>query len=309
MSEGATRPMDKLYARMKKYIVHADSPSRDPKLSRELTSEQRVEPQAPGNVGRSDIFTSSAPPHAFPSPYPATCSYEPFPCKDGVTSFGDPEWRRVPVSRNTCLPSASISIDELVERLSQLNVRGESRTKESHRPQCAATFAITVIPSRAPHPYLIPCRTHYFPNSPATFPSVRASATRLRAFKSPSPPSEPITLVPFVGPLMSTTPQRKTAPLPRRFPSRPQETLRDASPTMSESSTTSPSPRVFSPDCETRSCSFSSVSSFLPSPPKMCIQELPLSFGSPCRSLFEVPTYPFSDVFRDMPPNPLSPVS
>ncbi|KAF9245779.1 hypothetical protein BU15DRAFT_70849 [Melanogaster broomeanus] len=313
MAEGASLPMDKLYKRMSRYMVHGDEPPTTSQQAQELASQESFELQFTRNKDNRDVLSPPAPPHAFPSPYPPTCSYEPFLSKGGATSFGEPKWRRAPATRGTRPPSTSVTIDELVERFSQLNVRGE-RPKGSHDPRPhAATVAITVIPSRAPHPSLIPFKN---PPKPAVvvMPSVRAPTSRLRAFKSPSPTSKATTLVPLALPAISTKPtrERKTAPLPRRFPNRMQETRRDTTPAMSESSTTSPtcSSRVLSSDSDTRSCSFSSISSFPPSPSNVAttIQEFPVPLGSPCRSIFEVPAHSFGNIFGDMLPTPLSPV-
>ncbi|KIJ08121.1 hypothetical protein PAXINDRAFT_18716 [Paxillus involutus ATCC 200175] len=314
MSEGATIPLDKLYDRMKGYMVHANSSTRGRTPPQECTSKGEIESQTTPNSNRRDVFVSPAPPHAFPSLYPPSCPYEPFPCKIGATSFGESRWRRVPVSRGTCPRSTSIDIDELVERFSQLNVRGESHPKGLHDPRShAATVAITVIPSRAPHPSLVYCKKPHRIPTVTPFLSVPASTARLRPFQSPSPTSKPTTLVPLAEPVTSANShvKRKTAPLPRRFPSRMREIHRDATPAMSESSTTSPSvsPRVFSWDSDTRSCSFSSASSLLSSPPNVTATIGSLPFGSPCRSPFEVPADPFGFMFGDMLPTPLSSVS
>ena len=237
-----------------------------------------------------DTFASSSPPHAFPSSYPPTCHYDPFPCKSGSVHFNRPKWRRASC-RSLPLP-LSTSIDELVEKFSQLNVRDETRSKGSPKLQAhAATVAITVIPSRAPHPSLIVRRYHQPANIVQRHPLVRAPASTSRVFQSPNPVLKPITLVPLsISPCTSELPgKRKTVPLPQRFPGRIRN---NRDPTPSESSSTSScSPRLFSPDSESRSYSFSSVSSLSTPPDIASTHELPLSFWSPCRSPFDSPIH------------------
>ena len=240
------------------------------------------------------VFISPPPPHTFPSSYPPTCIYDPFPCKSGPVSFGKPEWRRAPCSKSP--PSVSLSIDGLVEKFSQLNVRNDARIKGSPRPRSyAATAAITVIPSRAPHPSLIVHKHPKFAHVIVHYPSVHASA---QCLQSPKSTSKPITSISTLCPSYRSEPpaKRKTAPLPQRLPFRMQNDKRDSTP--SECSSTSSSSRVFSPNPGSRSCSFSSISSSS-SPANMVSIELPRP--SSC-SPFGNPLYPC--VFRDVAVSP-----
>ena len=236
-----------------------------------------------------DTFASPSPPHAFPSSYPPTCHYDPFPCKSGLLHFSRPEWRRT--SRGKLPLPLPTSIDELVERFSQLNVRDETRFKGSPKLQLhAATAAITVIPSCAPHPSLIVRKYHQPTNVVQRHPLVRAPVSSSKVFQSPSPALKPVTLVPISSAYKSELPgKRKTASLPRRFPGRMRNS-RDTTPSES-SSTSSYSPRLSSPDSESRSCSFSSVSSLSTPSDIASTQELPHSFGSPCCSPLDSPIH------------------
>lgn len=233
------------------------------------------------------MFASSAPPHAFPSSYPPTCHYDPFPCKSGPVYFGKPEWRRIPHGKPLLPPSTSI--DDLVERFSHLNVRDGTQSRGSPKLQShAATVAITVIPSRAPHPSLIVRKYIQPANIVLLHPSVRAPVSRSKGFQSPSPTSKPVTLIPLsVPPNKNEFPgKRKTAPLPQRFPCRRRNICRDT--TLPESSSmSSSSPRLFSTDSESH-CSLSSAS---PLSTPSDVQELPHSFGSLCRSPFDGPIH------------------
>ena len=235
-----------------------------------------------------DTFASSSPPHAFPSVYPPTCHYDPFPCKSGPFHFSRPEWRGAPCGK---LPlPLSTSVDELVERFSQLNVRDETRSKGSPKLQFhAATAAITVVPSRAPHPSLVVSKYYQPTNIVQRHPLVRAPVSTSKVFQSRSPALKPVTLVPSSAYKNELPGKRKTASLPRRFPGRVRNN-RDTTPSES-SSTSSYSPRLFSPDSESRSCSFSSVSSLSTPSDIASTQELPHSFGSPCCSPFDSPIH------------------
>ena len=238
-----------------------------------------------------DTFASSSPPYAFPSSYPPTCHHDPFPCKSGSAHFNRPEWRRASCRRLPLPPSTSI--DELVEKFSQLNVRGETRSKGSPKLQShAATVAITVIPSCAPHPSLIVREHHHQPaNIVQRHPLVRAPASSSRVFQNPNPALKSITLVPLsISPHKSELPgKRKTVSLPQRFPGRMQNS-RDTTPSES-SSASSCSPRLFSADSESHSYSFSSVSSLSTPSDIASTHELPHSFWSPCRSPFDSPIH------------------
>ena len=143
------------------------------------------------------VFTSPAPPHAFPSSYPPTCAYDPFPCTSGQISFRKLEWRRVPCSKPP-LPG-SICIDDLTEKFSRLNVRGNSHTKGSLGLQShAATVAITVVPPRAPHPALVvygcPKSAHVRSASP---PRSHTHFAFTRCFQDLVPTSKAVTLIPI----------------------------------------------------------------------------------------------------------------
>ena len=238
-----------------------------------------------------DAFASSSPLHTFPSSYPPTCHYDPFPCKTGPAHFSKPEWRRVPDGK---LPlPLSISIDSLVERFSHLNVRDEIRSKGSPKLRShAATAAITVIPSRAPHPSLIVRKYSQSTSIVQPRPSVRTPISCSKAFQSHSLTSKPVTLVPLsTPPNKSGLPgKRKTTPLLQRFSGRMRNTRRHTTPSES-SSTSSSSPRLFSTDSEGHGYSFSTASSLSTPSDAASIQELPPLFGSPCRSPFDSPIH------------------
>ncbi|KAF8560024.1 hypothetical protein OG21DRAFT_1492442 [Imleria badia] len=269
ISEGATKPLDKLCERMKGYVVKPVSQASQ--LSQASLSGVDDQLRSAQNNASKCAFVTPPPPHAFPSSYPPPCAYDPFPCKSGPTSFEKPEWRRVSCSNPPI--SVFIDIDDLVEKFYQLNVRDDTRIKGSPRPQSnAATAAITVIPSRAPHPSRIvhPNYVHAVLHHPPT----RVSTSRLHAFQGPTPTPKPVTLMPVLAPSHQSEPftKWKTAPLPQRFPGRIQHTKRDTTP--SECSSTSSSSRMFSAGSKSRSCSLSSVNASSSPTNVVSIQEL-----------------------------------
>lgn len=143
------------------------------------------------------MLVRPAPPHAFPSPYPPTCPYNPFPMNHDCLVFDRSEWIRLPSASTSPTPRTTADVDTLVELFSQLNVRDDS--SQSRRSRCdtfAAILAITVRPPCAPHPALISQSTlipRYMPKKLRTVP---APSTRLNVFSTPSPQSQHTTLIP-----------------------------------------------------------------------------------------------------------------
>ncbi|KAG2156649.1 homeodomain protein 2 [Suillus bovinus] len=188
-----------------------------------------------------------APLHAFPSSYPPSCSYNPFPSKNGVTNFGAPKWPRRPMTAT--VQCHILDIDGLIDRFSRINILDDSGScSRGSVDSYAAVAAITVVPLPAPLPALI--RGTATRITPVRVPllSVPATASRRHVFDTPSPQSRPITLVPA-----SETPRgqkirhRKMAPLPKHIPHRNPVCYRGVMPAVSEASVTSPSPS--SPSC------------------------------------------------------------
>ncbi|KAL4070619.1 A mating type protein [Scleroderma citrinum] len=209
MSDGATLPLDTLYRRMSRYIV-------SPKHA--VATPQAWTPDEPVSPARQacDIFVRSAPPHAFPCPYPPSCSYNPFPINRSSFVFDRSQWIRLPLT-SPASRTTPTDIDSLVELFSQLNVRDDSPS-QLKRGRCdtfAATLAITVRPSCAPHPALIsrPVSTpRYVPKKLFAIP---APPTRLDVFRTSNPQLQHTTLVPVSS---AVNKKRKLAPLPRRTP-------------------------------------------------------------------------------------------
>ncbi|KAG1904677.1 homeodomain protein 2 [Suillus fuscotomentosus] len=254
--EGATLPLDSLYRRMEKFIVPEEKkvPTSPPSPLHSLI-KQRDEMMSIAD-DRSNALEPLAPLHAFPYSYPPSCSYDPFPSKNGVTNFGAPKWFRRPMT--TAVRCPTLDIDGLVDRFSRINILDDSGL----RSRCsvdsyAAVAAITIIPFPAPLPALI--RGTATRIAPIRVPllSVPATASRRHVFNTPSPQSRPITLMPA-----SETPggqkarRRKMAPLPKRIPHRDPVSHRGVTPAVSEASIASPSPSSCS-----RSSSFGSESS------------------------------------------------
>ncbi|KAI8990440.1 hypothetical protein BD414DRAFT_300860 [Trametes punicea] len=108
------------------------------------------------------LLSPVAPPHAFPSPYPPVCSYDPFPAAEGRRSFHTP-WMRTNRTSNPPRPSTSIS--DLASWLAKLSIsdNGHEATQQPYTiadslrvcetSQRVLGFVTPCAP--APHPALI----------------------------------------------------------------------------------------------------------------------------------------------------------
>lgn len=156
----------------------------------------------------------SAPPHAFPTSFPPNCLYDPFPEQDAFTS-----WKSLPWFRRSCstfvVSQSHVDVDELIERFSQLSVRGHSYGSPATRCYSAST-SITVIPSVAPHPAFIRQGAHYKRPAVIPFPCVSASPSARRLVFSSSSQSWSVIAAPSCTGERSVGLVRKVAPLPRR---------------------------------------------------------------------------------------------
>ncbi|KAH7886127.1 hypothetical protein F5I97DRAFT_1877802 [Phlebopus sp. FC_14] len=216
MGEGALLPLDRLYQSMARYTVPGAQlqRAREKSTKVELNLTQPVTPQS----GQLDTI---APPHAFPTPYPPSCSYDPFPLVPplGMSSSSALPWFRKQ-STVQSRPSV-IDISELVELFSQLHVREDSN-RHNRLPKLdasAATVSITYRPFPAPLPAFTPQKVTCTLASPTNIllPTVAAPPHRLHVFRSPSPKCKPATLLPSTQ-SRSRAKVCKTAPLPRRIP-------------------------------------------------------------------------------------------
>ncbi|KAF8078874.1 hypothetical protein FPV67DRAFT_1466729 [Lyophyllum atratum] len=194
---------------------HVTSPRRDPNAS----------------------FDLNAPRHAFPTVYPPCCDYNPFPTKTGTYKFPAPVWYRKPaVARRN--PTHPIAFDELIADFdAKLHLRvpsSEMQRSDPTRPWYASRIT---IPSLAPHPALV--LSPVLPTSSHTsrLLAVPAPLSRLHPFRSPSPCSQPTTLI-LPGQCKDTSTRRKVARLPKRTPKNTSVSHRRGSPAMSEASPT-----------------------------------------------------------------------
>ncbi|KAI0639585.1 hypothetical protein C8Q77DRAFT_1081936 [Trametes polyzona] len=100
-----------------------------------------------------------APQHAYPSPYPPLCSYDPFPVDPNQRTFQLP-WLRVPNvldRRSSQLPDMSTLVHGM-ERLSivdDLTLPPSSSAQTSMGTSPLLSYGIVTICSRAPHPALL----------------------------------------------------------------------------------------------------------------------------------------------------------
>ncbi|KAF8221696.1 hypothetical protein L208DRAFT_1371771 [Tricholoma matsutake] len=209
------------------------------------------------NANTTDL-AMTAPSHAFPTTYPPSCHYVPFPCKTGKSTFPAPVWSRKPA---TLLQARAIGdFDDFVADFSAKLVLREVPSKNggrgNHVPSAKTlrpwfTATHTFAPP-APHPAFIRSYSAHVTSSRSSpIPAISAPSSRLHPFRSPSPYSLPTSLIP---PTQSTPAvRRKVARLSKRSPNRQSMAHRGVSPATSEASL-SPS---------SRSCSSTSrVSSF-----------------------------------------------
>ncbi|KAG2155592.1 homeodomain protein 2 [Suillus clintonianus] len=308
VAEGATLPLDNLYQRMEKFIV--------PEERRAHTAHSSL-PDLPTKQGdemmsitdnRCNPLESLAPLHAFPSEYPPSCSYDPFPSRNGVTNFGAPEWLRRPSNKAVRRPS--LDIDGLVDYFSRINILDDSGSRSRGSvDSCAAVAAITVVPFPAPLPALIRGTAMHTAPVRAPLLSVPATASRRHVFNTPSPQSRPITLVPASeAPTGQKVRRRKMAPLPKRIPHGNPISHRGVTPAVSEASVASPSQSSsrsssFGSESSSQSHLFSSTSSTssssssLMTPPPSSPSP-PMHLGSPSASSFNFSSN-MADLFGD----------
>ncbi|KAG2756413.1 hypothetical protein P692DRAFT_20825661, partial [Suillus brevipes Sb2] len=305
VAEGATLPLDSLYQRMEKFIILEEKKApASPPSSPHPPAKQRDEVMSVTD-NRCNPLEPLAPLHAFPSKYPSSCTYDPFPSKNGLTNFGVPTWLRRPMT--TAVRRPTLDIDGLVDCLSRINILDDSGPRSRGSVDSfAAVAAITVIPFPAPLPALIRGTVMQIAPIRAPLVSVPATASRRHVFDTPCPQSRPITLVPA-----SETPKgqkarrRKMAPLPKRIPHGNKVSHRGVTPAVSEASVASPSPSSpsrsssFGSESPSESRLFSSASSRSSSSSGVMT---PLPFPSPSTQLASPPTslYDFSSNMTDL---------
>ncbi|KAG2044459.1 homeodomain protein 2 [Suillus americanus] len=305
VAEGATLPLDNLYQRMEKFIVpeerKASASPPSPPHSPTKQGDEMVSMSVANN--RCNPLEPPAPLHV--SLYPHSCSYDPFPSKNGVTNFGAPTWLRRPMI--TAVQRPTLDVDELTDRFSRMNILDDSGSRSrGNVDSFAAVAAITVIPFPAPLPALIRgAATRIVPIrvSPLSIP---ATASRRHVFNTPSPQSRPITLVPTSDtPTGQKARRRKMAPLPKRIPHGNPVSHRGITPAVSEASVASPSPSStscsssFGSEISSQSRLFSSASSTSSSSSGVTT---PPPFPSPSTHLASPPTllYNFSSNMTDL---------
>lgn len=192
---------------------------------------------------RNDPLDCRTTPHAFPTPYPPSCSYDPFPAKSG--SFVSHFWLRSP---STTIRTTTVDVDSLTDQFSRLNIkdsRGGTTQSSRSRDLSSAILAFTTRPFPAPLPSFIPSesRTRLKPRSP--LPTIPAPRSPHGVFNSP-PGARLLTLVPLetpgIGRLnVNATRMRKVAPLPRRTPQHVDNARREMSPSSDTSALSSES--------------------------------------------------------------------
>jgi hypothetical protein len=273
------------------------------------------------SANTGDDLTIPTPPHAFPTTYPPSSQYVPFPCKSGKPTFSAPVWSRKPATSLRTRPIGEFD-DFVADFSTKLMLREAPSMHEGRknqlpdasalRPWFAATH--TFAPP-APHPAFIRpwSSAHVVSKSSSPYPAICAPSSRLHPFRSPSPSSQPASLVPPTQ--TPTTVRRKVARLPERIPNHQTILHRGVSPATSEaslqsSSRSSTTSRVSSSDSDfsTRrrpSSSSSSSSSSTVTTPVLSPTLLPEHAQSPV-SVAGVDFQDLDSLFGD-PPKTFSP--
>ncbi|KAF8221698.1 hypothetical protein L208DRAFT_1371777 [Tricholoma matsutake] len=215
-------------------------PENERKDSTHLESADDAEEESFGPTQNDPPFTFNmgVPPHAFPTPYPLSCTYDLFPSKTRKHTFSAPVWARKPaisLPRRTAVDFEDFMSD-FAEKLVLREPSSKKHTDE-HRKNILATkdpwFAATQTTAPpAPHPALIQSSASIRVTRIADLLStISAPSSHLRPFRSPSPTSQPITLVPNMP-----NDSRKVARLPKRLPRHCSMAHRSASLLSSEAS-------------------------------------------------------------------------
>nr|WDY60850.1 HD MAT HD2 protein [Suillus brevipes] len=311
VAEGATLPLDSLYQRMEKFVLLEEKKApASPPSSPHPPAKQRDEVMSVTD-NRCNPLEPLAPLHAFPSKYPSSCTYDPFPSKNGLTNFGVPTWLRRPMT--TAVRRPTLDIDGLVDCLSRINILDDSGPRSRGSVDSfAAVAAITVIPFPAPLPALVRGTATHIAPIRVPLLAVPATASRRHVFDTPSPQSRPITLVPAPVPEIprgQKARRRKMAPLPKRIPHGNPVSHRGVTPAISEASIGSPSPSSTSrssslgSESSSQSRLFSSANSTSSSSsgimtPPLSFPSPPMQLASPAASLFSFSSN-MTDLFGD----------
>ncbi|TBU63775.1 hypothetical protein BD310DRAFT_915887 [Dichomitus squalens] len=240
-------------------------------------------------------FHLAAPAHAFPSPYPPLCSYDPFPATPEKRGLALP-WLRSPQSQSphTDIP---VTVDQLIASFAQLTITDETSSSPSCSPGAsirhrshAYALGFAIACSRAPHPSLIrrPKRGSRVTCSPG-----RLAAT-CKTSNGDSPLQSPVAMdsicqhkprprAPIVS---SSASSRKKCALPRRVPKHPP--LRRTSCTSIAQSASSTSSRANSFTSSTSSSSSISDSEFPLLTPELRPLAMPINDFVPTLTDLEV---------------------
>ncbi|KAF8078875.1 hypothetical protein FPV67DRAFT_1466731 [Lyophyllum atratum] len=235
------------------------------------------------------------PRHAFPTPYPPRCDYDPFPTKIGTHKFCAPVWDRKPSSTRPTL-KAPIDLEDFIE-VFQTKLHLRVPVSHKRRPGVSQSWcaARVTIPPPSPHPALV--------RLPILLPLKRSSP--LATVRAPSSPLHPLqSFSPFSSPTTSMLPKqsnniparRKVASLPRRTPKntsiahRGSSAVSEASPAPLQSSLPASRSPSFGSDIasDLRTPSSSSCSSSSSSPlttPEQSYTTLPGDLRSPVVSV------------------------
>lgn len=263
---------------------------------------------APAEDRAPTVFDCLRPLHAFPTLYPPNCNYDPFPCKTSVCKFPSLVWSRKPATSHR-MGKTAINMDDFITDFdAKLHLRAPvSKKRHSKLAQSWCASKATVLPP-ARHPALVRPLISFPSIHLPCFPAVAAPSSRAHPFQSPSPFSQPTTLIPPQSSNNAPV-RRKVAGLPKRIPKSMSiahchhgPAISEGSPASSRSSSFTSRSMSFGSEMWTdrrpsSSSSNSSLSSSAPATPELPHTTLPDDGHSPPVSVSDIDNT--DDLFSD----------
>ncbi|KAI6096871.1 hypothetical protein EDD17DRAFT_1567075 [Pisolithus thermaeus] len=213
-TQRTTLPIVSPCARTRRYISKMDQPSCAARAR--ISSSDCSSALCAGT--RDNSLDCQTPPHAFPTPYPSSCPYDPFPAKSG--SFPSHHWLRSP---SKTIRTTTVDVDALTDLFSQLNIKdnrgGTTQGFRSREPSSAA-LAFTTRPFPAPLPSFIPTESKTPLKRHSPLPTIPAARSCYHVPIFP-PGAGLLTLVPLATPNVGGSninvkkSMREIAPLPQ----------------------------------------------------------------------------------------------
>ncbi|KAM5533419.1 hypothetical protein V8D89_012916 [Ganoderma adspersum] len=225
---------DELLREVEESIVDALLPGVSTDEGTENDWQQRQPEFRSPMLAGNDSFHLETPPHAFPSPYPPLCSYDPFP-KDVVKRVFSLPWLRTTTTNWSAQGAVTGDVSSLTGAFSKLTIAdglSDNPCNSSHKVNPHLGFVTRC--SRAPHPAFVyptkasPCSSIALPRrhsgSPTRAPSLSSPSpsSSISPSSSPSsPPSSPSPASSSSSPSGPLAVSRVKRSLPKRVPKNP----------------------------------------------------------------------------------------